>query len=272
MNTNQRRWSLGLALMAVVGLTMAVADPSANPAAAATLPAAAPASSTASARPALPAPSAEIRAMIASKLPGAHPQDVRSSPVAGVYEVARGGADLVYVTADGRHAFSGDLYDLTSQSNISEQRRRDLRAQILATVPDSQMIVFSPKDPKYTVTVFTDVDCAYCRKLHSEIAKYNDLGIRVRYLFFPRTGPNTESWAKADAVWCSADRNDALTRAKRGETITAPHCAQTPVARDYELGQDFGVHGTPSIVLSSGELLPGYLPPSLLVKRLQTGS
>jgi thiol:disulfide interchange protein DsbC len=147
-----------------------------------------------------------------------------------------------------------------------------VRAQVLAAVPETQMIVFSPKDPKYTVTVFTDVDCGYCRKLHSEMAKYNELGIRVRYVFFPRSGPDTESWAKADAVWCSADRNDALTRAKRGEQITAANCGQTPVAKDYEMGQDFGVRGTPAIVLANGEMLPGYLPPALLIKRLQTAA
>lgn len=233
---------------------------------------AAPPSATVAPAPApAAAPTAAVRAEIARRLPGAHPEDVRVSTVPGVFEVARG-ADLVYVTADGRHAFSGDLYDLTSQVNLSEQRRRELRSHILASMPENQMIVFSPKDPKYTVTVFTDVDCGYCRKLHSEIAKYNDLGIRVRYLFFPRTGPDTESWAKANAVWCSANRNDALTRAKRGETISAPNCAPTPVAKDYEMGQDFGVHGTPAIVLASGELLPGYLPPALLSRRLAAES
>ena len=95
---------------------------------------------------------------------------------------------------------------------------------MLNSVPESQMVVFSPKDPKYTVTVFTDIDCGYCRKLHSEMAKYNELGIRVRYLFYPRTGPNTESWSKAVAVWCSPNRNEALTRAKRGEDIKMNKC------------------------------------------------
>ena len=141
---------------------------------------------------------------------------------------------------------------------------------MLAAVPESKMIVFSPKDPKYTVTVFTDIDCTYCRRLHSEIDKYNALGIRVRYMFFPRSGPDTESWAKADAVWCSANRSDAFTRAKRGEEIKSTPCGKTPVEEDYEMGQDFGVRGTPAIVLANGDLVPGYLPPALLAKRLQT--
>ena len=252
-----------------VRVATAPAPATATAAATATASATTPAAATAPALIAGSASGADPRVAIARRLPGAKTEDVRPSPVAGVFEVTRG-ADIVYVTVDGRHAFSGDLYDLGSEANLTETRRRDLRAQLLAAMPESKMIVFSPKDPKYTVTVFTDLDCVYCRRLHSEIDKYNALGIRVRYMFFPRSGPNTESWTKADAVWCSADRNDAFTRAKRGEEIKAPACGKTPVNEDYTMGQDFGVHGTPAIVLASGELLPGYLPPALLVKRLQT--
>ncbi len=168
------------------------------------------------------------------------------------------------------YALTGDLYDLGSNKNLTEARRRELRREMLAAVPDSQTLVFSPKDPKYTISVFTDVDCGYCRKLHSQIAEYNRLGVRVRYLFFPRSGPDTESWHKAESVWCSADRNDALTRAKRGETLKAKPCGPTPVAKEHQLGEDIGVQGTPSIVLANGEMLPGYVPPAMLVDHLKS--
>jgi thiol:disulfide interchange protein DsbC len=211
----------------------------------------------------------DVRSDLARKIPGTAADDFKASPVPGVFELARG-SDIVYVTSDGKYAFAGDLFDLGTDTNISERRRRDLRVQLINGVPESQMVVFAPKDPKYTVTVFTDIDCGYCRKLHSEIAKYNELGIRVRYLFYPRTGPDTESWAKAEAVWCSPNRNDALTRAKRGEVVKSPKCASTPVARDWELGQEVGLRGTPAILLSNGDLLGGYLPPAMLAKRLES--
>ena len=133
------------------------------------------------------------------------------------------------------------------------------------------MLIFGPKDPKYTVTVFTDVDCGYCRKLHSQIADYNRLGVRVRYLLYPRTGPNTSSWTKAEQVWCSSDRNDALTRAKLGQELPAKPCSNNPVARSYALGQDFALDGTPAIVLTNGAMLPGYVPPDVLLKQLKDG-
>ncbi len=214
---------------------------------------------------------ADARADVAKKFPGATADDVRPAQIPGLFELRRGG-DVVYVSADGRYALTGDLYDLGTNSNLSEARRRGLRQELLAAVPDNQTLVFSPKDPKYTISVFTDVDCAYCRKLHSQIAEYNRLGVRVRYLFYPRTGPDTESWHKAESVWCAADRNDALTRAKRGETVKSRPCGATPVAKQYKLGEDLGIQGTPAIVLANGELLPGYVPPAVLVDHLKTAA
>jgi thiol:disulfide interchange protein DsbC len=211
----------------------------------------------------------DVRLDISRKFPGTKVDDVRASPVPGVFEVMRG-TDVVYVSGDAKYAIAGDLYDLNNQSsNLTERRRREIRMQLLAAVPDSQAVVFSPKDPKYTVTVFTDVDCGFCRQLHSKIAQYNDLGIKVRYLFFPRSGPATESWEKAEQVWCSANRNEALTKAKLGETLKVAKCANTPVKRDYELGENIGLRGTPGIVLSNGELLGGYVQPINLVAKLQ---
>jgi len=213
----------------------------------------------------------DARAAIAKKLDGLKVEDVRISPVTGIYEITRG-SDVSYVTGDGRYAIVGDMIDLDSDANLSENRRRGIRQQMIETVPESEMVVFSPKDPKYTITVFTDIDCGYCRRLHSQIAEYNRLGIRVRYMFFPRSGPNTDSWHKAEAVWCASNRNEALTRAKNGEVIKSPDChANSIVARDYELGHKLAVEGTPAIFLASGEMLPGYAPPSQLAHYLKTG-
>ena len=210
------------------------------------------------------------RATIVKKIDGIKLEDVRISPVTGVYEVTHG-SDISYISGDGRYAILGDLVDLDSDVNLSEGRRRTIRARIIEAVPESEMVVYSPKDPKYTITVFTDIDCGYCRRLHSQIAEYNRLGIRVRYMFFPRSGPDTDSWHKAEAVWCAPNRNDSLTRAKNGEDIKSPNCPADIIARDYELGHKVGVEGTPAIFLSSGEMLPGYAPPATLAKYLKTG-
>ncbi|MCU0760006.1 MAG: thioredoxin fold domain-containing protein [Steroidobacteraceae bacterium] len=253
-----------LAVATAVGGVAALAQPSAPGAAAA--PAAAAPTPVAAAGA---AKAADPRAELTRKIPGTKPEDFRQSPIPGLWELARG-ADIVYVTADGKYALAGDLYEIASDTNVSERRRREVRLDLINSVPESQMVVFSPKDPKYTVTVFTDIDCGYCRKLHGEIARYNELGIRVRYLFYPRTGPNSESWDKAVAVWCSQNRNDALTRAKRGEDLKVAKCGKTPVDHDYELGQEIGLRGTPAILLANGDMLPGYVPPATLAKRLQS--
>ncbi|MGH8204905.1 MAG: DsbC family protein, partial [Steroidobacteraceae bacterium] len=174
-----------------------------------------------------------------------------------LYEV-RSGAEVGYVSTDGRFYVDGDVFDMESKQNLTEDVRRKGRLALLASVADQDAIVFAPKGAaRHTVTVFTDVDCVYCRKMHSEIGELNRHGIRVRYLMFPRGGPGTESWRKAEAVWCSADRKDALTRAKRGAKVEARKC-DTPIAAQYELGRNLGLSGTPGIVTDSGELLAGY--------------
>jgi thiol:disulfide interchange protein DsbC len=208
------------------------------------------------------------RVEIASRIPGAKPEELRATPIPNIYEMTRG-SEIAYVTTDGKYAISGDMFDIAKSDDLTEAHRRELRAKQIDAIPESDMVVFGPKDPKYTVTVFTDVDCAYCRQLHSQIAEYNRLGIRVRYIFYPRTGPNTDSWTKAEEVWCSADRNDALTRAKLGQPLKAKPCSGNPVARTYALGRDFGLQGTPAIVAANGEMFPGYVPPTELFQSLK---
>ncbi len=212
---------------------------------------------------------ADPRALVASKISGAKPEDVHATPIPGLYEIMRG-TDAAYVSADGRYAIAGDLYDLRTNVDLTDTQRREMRLKLLAQIPESQMVIFGARSSPHTVTVFTDVDCAYCRKLHSQIAEYNRLGIRVRYIFYPRTGPNTESWTKAEQVWCAPNRNEALTRAKLGETLHDKVCANTPVAREYELGEEFGLEGTPAIVLSNGDMLPGYMSPTDLAQELRS--
>jgi thiol:disulfide interchange protein DsbC len=216
-----------------------------------------------------PAP-VDPRVALLKLLPaGSKLDDLKPSPIPGIYEFMQG-AEVSYMTADGKYFIDGNLYDMKSRDNLTEELRTHARVALINAVPESEMLIFSPANPKYTITVFTDVDCAYCRKLHSEMAQLNRLGIRVRYLFYPRTGPGTESWRKAEVVWCSPNRNDALTRAKAGAPLDMNKtCASTPVAREYELGQNIGVRGTPAIVTENGDYIAGYMEPQELVAQLK---
>jgi thiol:disulfide interchange protein DsbC len=232
------------------------------------LPAATPSAPVAGAPAAATATAPDPRIAIAAKMAGVKPEDLHATPVPGVYELLRAG-DAAYVSADGKYAIIGDLYETGSNNDLTEVRRRDLRLKLLAAIPETQMVVFGPQNPKHTITVFTDMDCAYCRKLHSQITDYNKLGIKVRYIAYPRTGPNTSSWTKAEQVWCSADRKTALTEAKLGKNLQNKVCQDNPVAREYELGQQFNLQGTPTIILGNGEMVGGYLPPTDLAEQLK---
>jgi thiol:disulfide interchange protein DsbC len=219
------------------------------------------------AEPAAKAP-ADPRVEIAKKIPGAKAEDITPTAAKGIFEVRLGG-DIAYVSADARYLFTGDMYDLDSRTNLTELGRTDTRRKLLAKLDEKDMIVFGPaENAKHTVTVFTDVDCGYCRKLHSEIEQITKLGVRVRYMAYPRSGPGTADWAKMERVWCSKDRKAAITQAKLGKDVSAPACGATPVAKQYELGEQMGVRGTPAIFTAKGDYIGGYLPPQQLLQEL----
>lgn len=200
-------------------------------------------------------------------LKGEKIDSVSPTPIPGLFEVVLSG-QVFYLSDDGRFVLQGDLLDLNSMTNLTDSRRSKLRNAAIEAIDEKDMIVFAPeKAAQHTVTVFTDIDCGYCRKMHSQIATYNKEGIKIRYLMFPREGIGSDSFNKAVAVWCADNRQDAMTQAKRGENIERKTC-DNPVQAQYELGQKLGVRGTPSLVLEDGEMIPGYLPPTQLAQLL----
>jgi len=207
------------------------------------------------------------RAHIAAMFPGVSEENIHPSPIPGILEV-QVGAKVAYVSADARYLIQGSIYDLETDENLTETRRSLARVAAVDALGEDQMVIFSPDHPQHTVTVFTDVECGYCRKLHSQIDAYNDLGIRIRYVFFPRGGPGTSGWKKAEQVWCAPDRKEALTDAKKDKPFQTSDCGTTPVAKEYALGREFGIRGTPAILTEQGDLIGGYLSPHELLDYL----
>ena len=212
---------------------------------------------------------AVTRAEIATRLNGVEASDLRDTMLEGFYEINIG-SRVGYITRDGRFLVEGEVYDLETSRNLTEASRERVRVDLLSGVDRSQMIVFSPegRPVEHTITIFTDVDCGYCRQFHREIQQVLALGIEVHYLFYPRTGPNTDSWMKAERVWCAPDQQSALTSAKLGGQVPEMSCSDNPVAAHYDLGHQVGVTGTPSIYTESGVHIGGYLPPQTLLTTL----
>lgn len=209
---------------------------------------------------------AKVRAAIQSLVPGATIDSVADAAIPGFYEVVVQG-QIVYVSQDGKYLIQGSIFDIPAKQDLTENARAGLRKSALAEAPKDQRIIYAPEKPKHTVTVFTDIDCGYCRRMHGQIAEYNKLGIAVEYMFFPRAGQGSESWDKAVSVWCADDRNKALTDAKAGQPVDKKQCAN-PVDKDYALGQRIAVSGTPAVFAPDGTQLGGYLPPDQLLQRL----
>ena len=207
-----------------------------------------------------------IRQVIASTQPTMIVDTIIASPIAGMYEITLENAQVIYSSADARYFIPGDLYEVMPQGliNRGEQKRNVSRAAKIAAVPESEMITYLPEsERKATITVFTDVDCPYCRQLHGEVERLNELGIAVRYLAYPRTGLDTETHYKMISTWCADDPKAMLTSAKRGGAVPELVC-DNPIARHYQLGREVGVTGTPALVLEDGTILPGYVPADTL--------
>ncbi len=201
---------------------------------------------------------AAVKKSLAAFMPQGKVESVKPAEIPGLYEVIASG-DIFYVSEDGRYMLHGQLYDTVGKKNITESKLSGVRNSALAAVGEQNMIIFKPENSKYTVSIFTDIDCGYCRKLHSEIDQYMAKGITIRYLFFPRAGKGSDSYKKAISVWCATDRNKALTAAKKGEALESKTC-ENPVDEHMALGEQFGMQGTPMIVTEKGNILPGYVP------------
>ena len=249
-----------LVLATAVAFSLAVAAACAQPAPTAKSAAKAPAPAPAT------GPDAAIRNAIVKVVPNTVIESIKPSPIPGYKEVSVGG-QVVYVSTDGKYLIQGSLMELATRENLTDASEAVLRRGVLDAVPRERRIVFSPANPKYRVTVFTDIDCGYCRKMHAQIADYMKAGISVEYLFFPRAGLSSESYTKAQNVWCAKDRRKALTDAKADRPVTKATCPN-PIAMDYALGRKVGVDGTPAIYGPDGTQLGGYLPPAEMLARL----
>jgi thiol:disulfide interchange protein DsbC len=188
----------------------------------------------------------------------------------GMYAIEISGGRIIYGMEDGIHFFTGNLFRFDDGiTNLSELSQNKKREQLMMAISDEDTIAFGEGEGRFveTINVFTDVDCGYCRKLHSEIAEINALGIRVRYLAYPRGGLGSEGYEKLVTAWCSKDSQETLTNLKAGRTVEMSNCGN-PVKDQYFLGQQIGISGTPAIITSDGRLFPGYLPAGELAKRI----
>ena len=214
-----------------------------------------------------PSKEAMVRAAVKSLNPKLEVEAIGPAPLAGFQQAIVQG-QVLYFSNDGRYLLQGSLFDMHEKEDVGEILMSKLRREQLQKVPATDRIVFAPVGvPKHTISVFTDIECGYCRKMHSEMAEYNKRGIAIEYLAFPRAGLTSPDALAMESVWCSADRRKAMTDAKNSRPVPPKRCSN-PVASQYKLGQRLGLQGTPMAINSEGLALPGYLPPDKMLEVL----
>ena len=214
-----------------------------------------------------------IREGLKNILPdGAVIELIEPSPIPGIYAVYYGDLQPIYVTQDGSFFIYGDIYkiNINSISNITEKSIAERRKLILQNIPSEELISFKSSNEQFSVIVFTDVDCGYCRKLHNQIDEYNSLGISINYAAFPRSGLGTSAFTKMVGAWCSTNPKQSITYLKDGKQLDLNFCDSQPVSKHYAIGKKIGITGTPAIISSEGELFPGYYSPQDLLDKLKS--
>ena len=207
----------------------------------------------------------EVKAAVKQALPQYTIDSLHLHKGSNLYTVELKDGPTLHMTPDGKYFIVGDMYKIDGD-NIENETQQEKISKV-ETLPVKDMIVFKAKDEKAHITVFTDVDCAYCRMLHKDVPKLNEMGISVRYLAYPRAGIGSPAYKKMVSIWCSDDQQSWFTKATEGDSIPENTCAN-PVASDYTLGNTVGVRGTPTMILSNGKFIPGYLPADALAKEL----
>ena len=211
----------------------------------------------------------QLRESLAHLAPDMEINAIAESVMPGVYEVVSG-AQVYYLTPDGRYMLEGSIIDLENRVDISEQRRGTLQVSVIEQIPEEQMLVFNNEagNADRAITVFTDSDCGFCQKLHREIDAITDANIRVRYILFPRAGIDSASSHELQSVWCSDDQQTAMTIAKSGGQVPSATC-ENPIEAHMAVARQVGLRGTPLIYLDDGTKIPGYQPAAQLIQQIQ---
>lgn len=209
----------------------------------------------------------KIKQALLVNMPNAAGASIKATPIKGLYEVMSG-SQIMYMTPDGRYIIDGDMFDMQSRTNLTDNARSGIRVAALKSLGEDNMLIYTPEGKvKHTITVFTDIYCPYCQRLHAEMDDYMKNGVKVRYIFVPFKGQ--KSINTSVSVWCAKDRNKAMDMAKSGETIESKTC-DNPIGKHKAMAAELGIRGTPAIMLESGQLMPGYVPSSKIITQMNS--
>lgn len=214
----------------------------------------------------------DIEKKITSILPpGTKIESIQPSEIPDLYKVFYGDVQPIYVSSNGSYFIYGEMFKIEQNKiiNLTNNEIENQRSKIINSISENEFISFPAENEIFSIAIFTDVDCTYCRKLHEQIDDYNNLGISINYLAFPRSGIGTKSFSKMVSAWCSDNPKQTLTKLKKGKDLKLAFCDTQPVAKHYTIGQKIGISGTPAIITKSGELFPGYYPPDELLEKLK---
>jgi thiol:disulfide interchange protein DsbC len=202
---------------------------------------------------------AVIRKALTAKL-GARIDGVQPAEVAGLWEVrvrTDSGMQVLYTDATGSYLIQGNIHDLRSDRNLTEERLRRLNAIKFESLPLDQAVKIQRGSGRRVLAMFSDPYCPYCQQFEQTLQKLDDVTVYV--FMYPVIRPQNADHSKA--VWCSPDRAQAwLDLAIQHKRPAAAASCDNPVEKNLELGRSLRVNSTPTLILANGERVAGGLP------------
>ena len=190
---------------------------------------------------------------------------VRSTPVPGLYEVAIGN-DVVYTDATARYLVQGEIVDLKTGTNLTEQRSHDLNRIKWSDLPLNDAIKVVRGKGTRQIAVFADPNCGFCKKLENSFQQLDNVTI---YTFLVPL-LSADSATKSKQIWCAADRNKAWNAwMLENQAPTGSGDCGTPLDRNTSLAKKLGVAGTPAMFFVDGSRIAGAVPLAQIEKKLK---
>jgi len=212
-------------------------------------------------------PEQQVKTEIQKKL-GANVKvkSVSPAPVSGLYEVLVGN-DIFYTDVSAKYLIQGEIIELATGKNITEQRQADLNRIKWSDLTPANAIKNVRGNGSRQLAIFSDPNCGYCKRLDKTLQQLDNVTIYT-YLI-PILSP--DSAQKAKQIWCSSDPNKVyMDWMVNGIAPSGKGDCATPLDKNMAFAKTYGVTGTPTLFFTDGSRFPGAVQIADIEKKLST--
>jgi thiol:disulfide interchange protein DsbC len=193
-------------------------------------------------------------------------RSVSPAPVTGLYEILVGN-EIFYTDSTGKYLIQGEIIELSTGKNITEQRQSDLNRIKWSDLNQANAIKNVRGNGSRQLAIFSDPNCGYCKRLEKSLQQLDNVTIYT-YLI-PILSP--DSAQKAKQIWCSSDPYKAyIDWMVNGVSPSGKTDCSNPLDKNLTTAKNYGITGTPTIFFTDGSRFPGAVQITDIEKKLNS--